>query len=153
MAIDDRARKALLFFHNKSLSYSGYKITFDQLLTALYKTNASKNLPILDRAILNSELNETEIKKIFEGLAMQGQGRIPKSANTFFDALIGEAGSVSWVDVKVEAIQAVKDVSNVVVDAGQSVLTSFKALTFILPFLVVGVVVYIVYSKTKAVTQ
>jgi len=150
---DDRARKALLYFHNKSLQYAPYKISFEQLLTALYKGNASKNLPILDRAILNSELTETEIKKIFEGLAMQGQGRIPKSANTFFDALIGEAGSVSWTDVKVEAVQAVKDVANVGVEFGQSVLTTFKLGTYILPFLIICSILYIAYYKTKALAQ
>ena len=148
---DTQARIALKYFHNESLKYSGYKITFDALLTKLYKTRVSQGLNALSSGINASELDEASIKRIFEGLAREGKGKIPSSANVFFDALRGEVSGVHWVDVKEIIVNSAVDVGTGVVSAGQTVIDTAKSLQVVLPILIVGAVIFIVVRKTRAV--
>lgn len=151
--MNDSARIALKYFHNYSLIYSGYKISFDELLTKLYKSRVSQGLNALSTAIIASELSETEIKNLFEDLARQGRGRIPSSANAFFDALRGEVQGVHWVDVKEIIVNSAVDIGTGVVKGGQAVIDTASSLASVLPILIVGALIFIVVQKTRSVAS
>jgi hypothetical protein len=155
MSYDSEARIALKYFHNESLKYSGYKISFDEMIIKIYKTNSNaiKSLGYLGQAIVVSELSESEIKKLFENLARVGQGRIPSSPNSFFDALRGEVSSVRWSDVKEIIVNSASDVGTGIVKGGQAVIDTASSLAIVLPILVVGAVIFIVIQKTRSVAR
>lgn len=145
----DQARKALLYFHNRSLKYSGYKITFDELLNRLYKNKPQVGLPLLNNAIVISELSESEIKRLFENLADQGKGRIPSNANAFFDVLRGEVSNVTWSEIREALSQSASDISQGVMSGGEGIIDTLKSLNVILPIVIVGAVIYLIIQKTR----
>ena len=147
--MNDQARIALRYFHNRSLKYPGYTISFDTLLTKLFKTRVTQSLSALSAAITYSELSESDIKRIFESLADEGQGRIPKSANAFYDALRGEVTGVSWRDVQEIVVNSASDVATGVITGGQAVIDTAKSLSVVVPIAIVAGVLFVIYSYSK----
>lgn len=151
----DRSREALKYFHNQSVSYSGYNISFDELLLKINKdkaANVTNFLTIYGKSIVASELSTSEIKTIMENLARQGQGRIPSNSNVFFDALISEVQNINWVKVGVEAVvDTAGDIAAGAQSFGENVLFTMKTLNAIFPFIIIGGIVYIAITKIKKV--
>ncbi len=151
----DRSREALKYFHNESMKYSGYNISFDELLLKINRdksANVTNFLINYGKSIVASELSTSEIKSIMENLARQGQGRIPSDSNAFFNALISEVQNINWVKVGVEAVvDTAGDIAGGVQSFGENVIFTMKSLNAIFPFIVIGGLVYIAVTRIKKV--
>lgn len=144
-----RAREALSYFHNKSVSYSNYHITLDELLVKINRDkigNVQNFLNFYGKAILDSGLLTADIKIIMENLADQGQGRIPSDSNVFFEALIYQVRNINWTEVVKDTAL---DVAEGVQSFGENVSFTLKGLNAIFPFIVIGGLMYIAITRIK----
>ena len=147
----DKAREAMIYFHNQSARFSNYDISFDDLLVKINRDKAANVTPFLNnfgRSLAASELSAADIKNIMENLAKQGQGRIPSDANVFFQSLISEVQNISWVQVVKETAG---DIADGVQAFGENVNFTLKGLNAIFPFIVIGGLAYIAITRIKKV--
>lgn len=147
----DRAREALVYFHNASVRYPNYGLSFDEFLLKINRDKPAAVTIFLTnygRAIGVSELTTSEIKTVMENLARQGQGRLPSDYNAFYDALISQVQNISWVSVvKDTAVDVAEGFQNF----GENVNFTLKGLNAIFPFIVIGGLVYIAVTRIKKV--
>lgn len=148
----DRGREAMKYFHNRSCQYSGYKIPFDALLNQVGGKHVSIFLDGLGTAITAINLPSDKVQAAMERLADQGRGMVPKNPNVFFKALGDQGQMIDWVEATGFALkESGKVILDAAVDVGQSVGTTLKGLTAILPILVIGGVIYIATQKIRKV--
>lgn len=153
----DKGREAMKYFHNQASKYSGYALTFDQMLDAVggggQKTSIFlEGLGLAIDSIGDEFLGGNKVENAMENLADQGQGKLPANRNAFFSALSGEAQNVSFIDAsKVVAVETGKELLSGAQAVGDSVITTFQSLGAFLPLLVVGAVAFIVISKARKV--
>jgi hypothetical protein len=152
----EKGREALKWFHNTAATYSGYNLTFEQLLV-MVAGGPQKVQNFLDGfgfAIQSVENNgflwSSKTQDAMENLARAGAGRIPANPNAFFTALSNSAQDVSWVQVGAyTAKETAKVALDTAVSIGETVSTTFQGLQFLFPLLVIGSVVFIVVQRTK----
>lgn len=145
----DKAREALVYFHNASVGYSNYNLSFDEFLLRINRDKPAAVTIFLTnygRAITASELSTSEIKSVMENLARQGKGRIPSDYNVFYDALISQVQNISWVEVVKDTAV---DVAEGFQSFGENVNFTLKGLNAIFPFIVIGGLVYIAVTRIK----
>lgn len=151
----DKAREALKYFHNESAGFSGYNISFDELILKINKDRSdyvNSFLVNYGKSVVASDLSSSELKSVMENLAQQGQGRIPSNSNVFFQALISEVQNINWVKVGVEAVvDTASDIASGAQSFGENVLFTMKTLNAIFPYIIIGGIVYIAITKIKKV--
>lgn len=164
----DVGREAFKYFHNHASRYDAYENkTMNEALAIVSRygrpyVSGELDLKVesifLDGfgfAILELEhdglLEQSGVIKVMEDLADKAEGKLP-TANSFFNAIKDKASNPSYIDI---AKKVIPDVANQVVQGaaavGESVIETGKWLTGLLPFLVVGAVVFVVYSKSKRI--
>lgn len=146
-----KARSALLYFHNASVGKNGYNLKFDELLNIMSKNNPSIMMTNLGRAIYDSELNDTQIHDVFTQVAKIGNGRIPTNSNQFFYALQDNVSGISWQDVKDIAVDSASEIGSGIVSAGETVVDTMKSLQVVIPVLIVGLVGFYIFKKSRSV--
>lgn len=150
MSNEALGREALKYFHNKALGYSNYDLNFDQLIAKVGGKIPLKFLEIFGDTILNVELSTSKLKNAMESLADAGQGRLPQYQTAWFQALSNEAMNYSWVDAaSFVSKETAKDIVKGAQVAGDSILTTLKGLGFVLPFIVIGGLIFFTYNKVK----
>lgn len=146
---------ALMIFHNQSARYSGYQgRSFDDLLGAYGPVKAEIYAEGIGLTIRVNNMDWGDVREAMEGLADKAQGRIPKDAQEYIRYLGNEAAQINWlsaagtvaVDVAVATAAGAQAV-------GDSVLTSLSWVTKILPFLVVGAVLFYVARLVGATSD
>lgn len=117
------AKKALLFWHNRALQYN-YKLSFDQLISWMNKSNAVFLENFGDSALLLADYRGWDsVQESMEALADDSQGRLPQYTDGFFKAydfmnvLTQRVDTRSWGDVWQDA----KTVADQTVEAAKTV--------------------------------
>lgn len=149
-----KGREALMAFHNESLKFSNYNLTFDALLSQVGKKHPTIFLESFGMAIeaLNTDgfFSWGKVNQAMAVLANKGQGRVPTNQTVFFQALSNRMQDIDWAEasgyVAVETGKAVLDGAQAV---GDTILDTAKSLNTILPLLVIGSIVFIVIGKSK----
>lgn len=144
-------RDAMIFFHNASARYSTYKLTFDELM-ATYGKKADIYAEGIGMAIRFNNISPSSVRKAMEGLANTAQGRIPKDHQDYINALQGEAKKINWLDLtSAIAKETLTQSAQGLATFGNQVTSTLSTLTFLLPFLVVGAVLFVFSSRVKQV--
>lgn len=149
-----KGREAIVYFHNESLAYPSYNLTLDALIHQVSKGKDSIFLEGFGFAVeqLNTDgfFSGNVVKNAMEKFAQRAQGRVPDNMSAFFNALSNEATSVNWVDATGYVAKDVAvQVGEGLVEVGETVTTTLKGLSFVLPFLVIGALIFIVVEKSK----
>lgn len=142
-------KDAFRYFHNESTKFSSYKYSFAEFY-ALYGNKADIYADGVGGLIRETSISSSDVRKAMEGLADQAKGRIPKDHQDYMRALGAKAGAINYLDL---SVSVAKDVATATIDGavkvGDSVLTSLSWLTKLLPFLVIGGVIFYIYSFSK----
>lgn len=155
-SISDQSQKAsdaLKIFHNKSLGFSAYNKTYDELLNIVSKNKPSIFLEGFGFAIesVNSDgwFGSGRVKSAMETLAEKSQGKIP-TQNSFFSSLSDEAQNISYVDQSIFVAQETgKKVLDGAVEVGNIATDTLKSVGMFLPLGILLAVGFILYSKTR----
>lgn len=155
--VDDigKGKEALGYFHNQALKYPDYDLSFEELINKV--GGGPKKSPIFLEGlgfavnqIGNQYLAPSKLRASMEELADKGAGKIPANSSAFFSAISGQAQSISWIDaIPVIAADTAVAAVNELAGVGSGILNSVRAVSFILPVLVVGALVYFVSEKTR----
>jgi hypothetical protein len=159
-------REAFKYFHNQSSKYDAYNnMTQDQALNIVASygrphvsddLDAQKVSIFLDglgTAIAMCEdsgsIDSSGIQSAMEDLANKSQGQLP-SPNSFFSIIGNRASNPSFITIAEMTAPAVaQEVVQGAVAVGNSVITAGSWLTSLFPVVAVGVVLFIVYSRTR----
>lgn len=149
----ERGLGAMQQWHNYSIMKypNNYSLTFEQLQT---QTGAITRFVAegIGMTIDVNSMTDTQIQKSMQNLSDAGQGRIPAGVSDWINAMINVSANPSFLETaEGAAVQTAKDVSSGLQQVGDTVLTTASSLKVVLPILVVGAVVLIVYDKAKAV--
>ena len=153
--LSSRGRSAIAHFHNASLSYSSYRLTFDELIGRLGSlTQQQVHLEEIGAFIFDNEMSEADVQEAMESMASRGQGMVPpeKSSTAYFNALGGKLGEINWVDgAKFVAVETGKELASGFQQVGDTILTTLKSFGAIGPIAVVAAVLYIGWKRTKRI--
>lgn len=152
-ANQDRGLAAMQMFHNYCIMKypDNYSITFDELQT---KTGALTKFVAegIGSTIDVNNMTDKQIQTSMQNLGDAGQGRIPATASDWINSMINVSANPSFLDTaEGAAVQTAKDVTSGLEQVGNTVITTASSLKVVLPILVVGAVILIVYDKAKAV--
>lgn len=137
--------KALQTFYNSSLKFPAFDFrTFDEFFD-VYGSKGIIYAENLGKSIRWSETQPESVKAAMESLAKTAQGRVPRDANDYFNALRGEVSNVSYLAAIKETVA---DVAGGVQTFGNAVITSASWVTKLLPFLVIGGVLIFFANST-----
>lgn len=136
-------REALRYFHNASLKYPAYTLTFEQLLDS-YPYAVPDGLGF---AINSTEMSASRVKSAMEDAAKIAQGRLP-AFSSLFNALNGrsEANDFSYLDALTETAKGTAaDLATGAQTVGQEVLSVASNWKWILPL--AGLAIVYVYAR------
>lgn len=141
--------KAFQLFHNYSTKYPNYGLTWSDFQRA-YGSNFEIYAEGVGMVINLNGLSDSQVDSAMEALANTSQGRLPKDHQGYANALQGQASQVSYLDL---AWNVTKDVATGVGDGvvafGESVTTTLSVLNKMLPFIVIGGVLFYVFNISK----
>lgn len=123
--------------------------TFDEFLVKVFPVE--KKRPIYIRGIglgVNSSgATDSEVFSAMKKMAALSQGRIPSDYQVFFKFIGNETITINWISaLAYTAGETGKTLLGGAEDLGGSLITSAKILNYILPIIVVGGVLLLVYS-------
>lgn len=143
---------ALKYFYNEQRSrFPKLALkSLDELVKVLESRKGGKNFLLgLGLGINLGEIPEYRVRTAMETLAINSGGKIPLNNNDFRNYLINEATKVSYVDaVTYTVIESTKDITKGVAEVGETVLTTGKVISFIMPFLPF-IILYVLYRIVK----
>lgn len=148
----DRGREAMVYFHNRMVSYSNYSLTADQLIDLVAKGNAGIFLDAFGFAINSIEMSDSKVQESMANLAIHTNGKIPIQSE-FFRALSVRVSNLTFMDyvggapeiaggMAMDVVKGAQAVGDAVIDTGKSLLV-------IGPLLAVAAIVFIGYAKTR----
>lgn len=154
----DQGREAIKYFHNQAVLNRDYNYNFDQVLD-LIGGGGKKTSIFLDgfgfaiSNVQNGYFDSSDIKKAMESLADKSDGKIPDQ-NSFFNAISNSASNPSFLTAaSFTAVETAKTVGNGIVEVGNVAIDTLSSLKNILPIVIVGGVIYFLWSKTKRLSQ
>lgn len=145
--------------------FDNYNLTFSELKLWI-GGNDERTLVFLNGLgrTVNSAINSglvdiNRIKENFVAMALAGQGKIPASRDTapYLEAVTSAVENRPWSDrisfvsseVSKDLSRVVSDIGETVQDTGASLLQTLKGLNVILPVLLIGAVVFVVFSRAR----
>lgn len=150
-----KGREALLIFHNDSVVFDNYGLTYEALLNQVSGGKPSNFLEGFGFAIESLDdgswlsFNASKVKSAMQDLASHAQGKVPSQAS-FFSALSGEAQNYSFSDAAgFVTVETAKEVGTGLVEVGNVAKDTLKSLGQFLPIMILVAVGYIIYSKTR----
>lgn len=151
----DRGREALTEFHNYSVGFSSYDLTYNELLQVVGGKHPDIFLDGLGLAIREIGMTTSQVKEAMRALADKAQGKIPPNQSAFFMALSNRIQNISTSDWLLATPQLLlesgKDIAMGFKQVGEAVLDTGKSFLVIGPLLIVAGVVYFgfLYSKKR----
>lgn len=150
-----KGREALLYFHNDSVVYENYELSFDALLNQVSKGKPSIFLEGFGMAIESLDggsffsFGNAKVKSAMQDLASRAAGRVP-SQSSFFSALSDEAQNYSFEDAAgFVAVETGKKVGEGLVETGNILIDTAKSVGMFLPLAVLLGLGFIFYSKVR----
>lgn len=153
----EQGRQAFIYYFNRSIQ-NGMPLTQDQAVTQI--AGGEKKVQFfyegLGLAINNIQadgfLSGSSVQKAMENLADMGGEKLA-SQKSFYSAVSGQAQNFSFIEAAPfvlketsgAILEGAEAVGNAVIDTGKSLLT-------IGPIVIVGVVLFYVWSKTKKIS-
>jgi len=149
----DKARLALIAFHNQSLAFAPkYSENLNSLTSIVGGKNPTIFMESLGLAINSIGMSIGQTEDAMKSLAVQSQGNIPVQSN-FFRALSDRISNPTFIDyVKATpqvAGESALDIVKGAAEVGNAVLDTGKTLLIIGPLLVVTAIVFIGYKRTR----
>lgn len=142
----ERGKAAMLIFHNASLRFSAYPAKSFAELLALYGKKADIYADGLGLAINANAMTDRQVSAAMTELAARASGKVPQDHNAYFNAIRGEAGKISYLDL---SLHVAKDVAVTAVEGaqklGDGLLFVGRIATAVLPF----VAIYFGYKFLK----
>lgn len=133
----EQGKKALEMFYNYSKDYPNFPASFSDF-AALYGKKFEIYCDGLGLAINTNNLSNTQVSIAMKNLSDQARGKIPKDHNSYFAAIQGQAGKISYLDL---TKTVVSDVVETTLDGAQSLgnnlIGILKIANFALPFVAV----------------
>lgn len=128
-----------------------YQLSFQELQT---KTGALTKFVAegIGMTIDVNQMTDDQVDTAMKNLSDKGQGRIPAGISDWINSMINVSVNPSFLETVAGA--AVLTGQDIVADTkavGDTILTTASSLKAVLPLLIVGSVVLIVYDKAKAV--
>lgn len=151
-----KGREALLFFHNDSVVFENYGLSFEALLNQVSNGKPSIFLEGFGFAIESMQTDwlsfgSNKVKSAMQDLARRASGKVPSQAS-FFSALSGEAQNYSFSDAAgFVATETAKEVGSGLVEVGNVAKDTLKSLGQFLPIIILAGVGYVVYSKVRKI--
>lgn len=154
--------RLLKAFHNASLSYPNYKITFEEFLDRFVRTAKPKSYDILIAGI--GELHtiygrsESWARGVVETMARQAQGKIPENWMSFQGAM-NQAhlnNPQYWEAAKFVAVETTKKVLETTQAVGDGLVTTLQMSRYIIPVAAIGLVglaAFIFYKKSDIIAD
>lgn len=150
-----KGREALLYFHNDSVVFQNYGLTFEALLNQVSRGKPSIFLEGFGLAIENMDggtffsFGNQKVKNAMQTLAAKANGQVPSQAS-FFSALSDEAQNFSFEDAAgFVTLETGKKVGEGLVETGNILIDTAKSVGMFLPLAVLLAVGFIFYSKVK----
>jgi len=154
----NRGREALKYFHNASVKYPAYNLSFNDLIDRVGGPEPKgsiflEGLGFAYETLENdSQIDPGRLKLSMERLADKAQGRLPSSNQAFFGALRDEAITTNFLDAAAfVGLETAKSVGSGFVQVGEAVTDTLKSVGMIGPLVVVGALLYIVFVKVKRI--
>lgn len=150
----DKGNEALKYFHNWSLGNFAdkYLISFDELKEIYGGKQQDLQIAGLGDVINDLDMSSAQVEEAMRDLAMQAKGNVPHTT-VFFQALgrrLSNLTPLDWVKATPEvALNSILDVAKGAQAIGNSVITTGKIATWILPVVVIGAGLYILTRRTK----
>lgn len=153
-AIDIKTgRNALMYYHRQSTYFAGFNYSFADFLKQ-YGDKSETYQKVIGLNIRLNELSDTDVRKTMEGLADVGQGRIPDKTDIIRAlGIAAQQNNVEGFDFTGFVKAVAGDVVTGAQKVGDSVITSASWILNILPFLVVGAVIFIVAKHSKQIAD
>lgn len=152
MTDSERGLKAITYYHSamRSLYASSFKYSLPEFLEILKKLRGGKALlEGLGLGIREAEISDSRVRTAMDNLAKRGGGKIPASYMDFFYSLTSEAVKVNFIDAAAfVTVGVASDVLDGAQAVGDSVLTSFKVLNFLLPAIILIFVFFFLDGKS-----
>jgi hypothetical protein len=138
--------QALQAFHNASLRYPDYGMSFEQFKSHYGKRlNAGAEGIGLQARVL--ELSWSDVKEKMEDLASEAKGRLPADVTEFSKYIGKDATQINWFKIiGNSAVEVGAQVGGGVVSFGNQVITGLSWINRLLPFLIVGGALYYLWS-------
>lgn len=143
---------ALKYFYNEQKKrYPKTSLgSIDELVKVLESRKGGKNFLLgLGLGINFGEIPEYRVKTAMETLAINSGGKIPLNNNDFRDYLTNEATKISYVDaISSTIVETTKDITKGVAEVGETVITTGKVISFIMPFMPF-IILFVLYRIVK----
>lgn len=149
----NRGKSALMYFHNRALKYSDYKLSFLELQELLsFRTSNKYFIEGLGDGIILGEISEFNVKAGMETLADQGKGKIPSTNGAFTQAIANNVrDNISYVSAfAYVATESSKDILEGATAIGDSVMGIGKFLNSNLFWVLPLGILVVVYVNAKA---
>lgn len=146
----DVGRNAIAYFHNRSLSYPGYKMSLNELMDAVSRGHADIFADSMGLAINQIGMSEGQVRDAMYALADQSAGRIPSTQNQFFQALSNRAQTLTFLDyvkgapeiaagIAKDSVDGLQKVGDSVISAGKFLTSPLGILSVVAVLAVVGI--------------
>ena len=144
-----RGREAVKEFHNESIGYPGYTYSLDSLIQKIGGASPTIFLDGLGFGIASAKIDFSEVKAAMQSLARKSKGQIPRPSS-FFGYLSNQSIQISYMSLASEVGSGVvSDIGKGAQAVGSQIIETGKLLTQFLPFIVIGVVGFVIYSNAK----
>lgn len=141
-----KGREVLRAFHNASLGFSTYHLTFEGLIQS-YPYGVIEGLGL---AVNSTSLSVSRYQDAMSDVAKVAKGRLP-TASAFFNALQGRAVELRYLDAITEVgSESLKDLGTGLAKTGDAVLAAGKGLLTFAPLILLAGVLVFAYVKGKS---
>lgn len=140
---------AIKIFHNSSVRFSAYGKSWDDL-KSIYGNKFEIYAEGVGLAINSTGASRDQVEEAMIDLASAAKGRIPKDHQEYIKAIAGQVSQISYIDLsKTVAKETIVAVGDGLVKVGESVKTTLSWVLTLLPYLVIGGIVFYIYSFGK----
>lgn len=152
-----RGYDAIAYYHSamRALYASSFRYSLPEFIAILKRLPGAKaleeGLGLGTRTAGPDEtpLSESQVRRAMDNLARRGGGKIPSKYLDFFFSLSNEAVKINFVDAAAfVTVESAKDVITGAQSVGDSLITSFKILNFLLPAIVILFVYFWLNKKS-----
>lgn len=150
----DRGNEALKYFHNWSLGNFAdkYLVSFEELKEIFGGKHQDMALANFGDQIIMEDMSASQVEDAMRSLAMASKGNVPHQT-VFYQALGNKISNLSAMDyVKATpqvALESILDVTKGVQSFGNTVITTAKIGNYLLPAVVIGAGLFIIFHRTK----
>lgn len=137
-------------YHNAALKFSDYpaRASFD-VFKSFYGAKFDLYCENIGYGIRQAGMTPSEVSDAMQDMADAARGKIPATWNDYYTGLRDQAAKINYLDVVKDTG---KEILSGVQAGGNAIISTLSILTKIMPFVVVGAVLYVVSKKVKGLS-